>query len=180
MQKLFFDNWDSIIRTMIITIMSYVWLIVLLRSFGKRTLSKMNAFDLIITVALGSTLASVILTKDVALADGAVAFFLLIGLQFVITYISARNKQFSHLIKSTPTLLVYRGEMLKDFMKKERIVEAEIYAVLRERGLSSLEDAAAVVLETDGSMTVIKRFDNQQASAMHGVRTPQKVNLEMV
>lgn len=43
----------------------------------------MNAYDLVVTVALGSTLASALLTKDVALADGALAFALLIGLQFI-------------------------------------------------------------------------------------------------
>ena len=49
-------------------------LVIFLRLSGKRTLSKMNAFDLVVTVALGSTLATVLLTKDVALADGALAF----------------------------------------------------------------------------------------------------------
>ncbi len=66
----------------------------------------MNAFDFIVTVALGSTLATVILSKDVALIDGVLAFFLLIYLQFVITYLSARFKIVSHIVKSTPSLLV--------------------------------------------------------------------------
>ena len=70
MQNIFFDSWESMVRTVVITILAYVVLVFLLRSSGKRTLSKMNAFDFIVTVALGSTLATVMLNKNVALADG--------------------------------------------------------------------------------------------------------------
>ncbi len=80
MQNIFFDSWSSIVRTVVITVLAYVSLIVLLRGSGKRTLSKMNAFDFIVTIALGSTLATVILSKNVALIDGLLAFSLLIFL----------------------------------------------------------------------------------------------------
>ena len=155
MNNLFFDSWDSLMRTGLITVMAYIILIVLLRGFGKRTLSKMNAFDMIVTIALGSTLASVMLTKNIALADGALAFLLLIALQFVITFLSVRSKTISNLVKSTPALLVYNGKMLDSMMRKERIGEDEIYALLREKGLSSIEQAAVIVLETDGTLTVV-------------------------
>ncbi|MDQ3844263.1 MAG: DUF421 domain-containing protein, partial [Bacteroidota bacterium] len=70
MKNIFFDSWESIIRTIVITVLAYALLIFLLRTSGKRTLSKMNAFDFIVTVALGSTLATVMLNKNVALIDG--------------------------------------------------------------------------------------------------------------
>ena len=69
MSKLFFDSWDSILRTAVITILAYILMIFFLRISGKRTLSKMNAFDFVVTIALGSTLATVSLSKNVALAD---------------------------------------------------------------------------------------------------------------
>jgi len=164
MEKIFFEGWNSVIRTFIITILAYFSLIIFLRVSGKRTLSKMNAFDFIVTIALGSTLATVMLSKDVALVDGVLAFFLLIFLQFFITYFSARSKTISNLVKSTPALLVYKGEMLANAMKKERVAEDEICAIIRQKGLGSLQEADAVVLETDGSLTVIKNvtdFNNE-------------------
>jgi len=100
MDKIFFDSWESIVRTIIITILAYISLVILLRISGKRTLSKMNAFDFIVTVALGSTLASVLLTKDVALADGVLAFILLIGLQYIITKLAVKSKTVSQLVKN--------------------------------------------------------------------------------
>ena len=84
-------------------------LLLLLRVSGKRTLTKMNAFDLVVTVALGSMLATVLLAKSVALAEGLTAFVLLIFLQFVLTWLSVRSRAGSRLVKSEPTLLVYQG-----------------------------------------------------------------------
>ena len=77
---------------LIVGTLAYAALILLLRASGNRTLSKMNAFDFVVTVALGSTLATMLLSADVALAEGVVALALLIGLQFVITWLSARRR----------------------------------------------------------------------------------------
>ena len=172
MNKIFFDNTESILRTLIVTILAYICLIILLRVSGKRTLSKMNAFDFVVTVALGSTLATVLLNKSVALADGVLAMALLIGLQYLITFLSVRSPFFSKMVKATPTLLVYRGEMLHAAMKKQRVNEDEIHAIIREKGMASVEDADAVVLETDGSLTVVKNMATLQSSTMGTVHKP--------
>ena len=85
---MFFHDWASLGRIVLVGGLTYVALVLLLRISGKRTLSKMNAFDLVVTIAIGSTLATVLLSRDVALAEGVVAFAVLIGFQFVITWLS--------------------------------------------------------------------------------------------
>jgi uncharacterized membrane protein YcaP (DUF421 family) len=70
---MFFDSWTGMLRVVVVGTLAYAALVLLLRATGKRTLSKMNAFDLVVTVALGSTLATVLLSKDIALAEGVVA-----------------------------------------------------------------------------------------------------------
>lgn len=175
MKNIFFDSWESIIRTTVITLLAYILLVFLLRVSGKRTLSKMNAFDFVVTIALGSTLATVILNKNVALADGVLAFFLLIFLQLAITWLSSRHKAFSSLIKSTPTLLVYRGTMLKEVMKKERIDEDEIHAIIREKGIGSYKEADAVILETDGSLTVIQHVPDWSSATIEAIKKPAEI-----
>lgn len=169
MEKIFFTSWTSIGRTLLIGVLAYVGLIILLRVSGKRTLSKMNAFDFVVTVALGSTLATVLLNKSVALADGLAALALLIGLQFVITWLSMRSKTLSKLVKAKPTLLVYQGNYLHDALHAERVTEEEILAGLRERGISSLNAAAAVILETDGTLNVLKQAPKDPQSALSNV-----------
>lgn len=170
MNKIFFDSWESIFRTFIITVLAYVILIIMLRVSGKRTLSKMNSFDFIVTIALGSTLATVLLNKSVALADGALALFLLIMLQYVITWLSYRSATVKNLVKATPALLAYKGELLEQAMKKERVTKEEVFAKAREKGFSSLKDIDVVVLETDGSLTVLGSIDHEDPSAIQHVK----------
>ena len=82
---MFFDDWGGLVRVAVVGLLAYIGLVLLLRISGKRTLSKMNAFDLVVTVALGSTLATILLSSAVALAEGLLAFVVLISLQFAVT-----------------------------------------------------------------------------------------------
>jgi uncharacterized membrane protein YcaP (DUF421 family) len=155
-----FDSWSGVGRTVLVGILAYIGLVVMLRLSGKRTLSKLNAFDLVVTVALGSTLATILLSKDVALAEGIAAFATLIGLQFVVAWLSVRSTRVDRMVKSVPTLLLYRGSMLREAMRRMRVTEGEVRAALREQGIPTLESVEAVVLETDGSFTVLPRAEH--------------------
>ncbi|MDG5472253.1 DUF421 domain-containing protein [Jeotgalibacillus sp. ET6] len=161
---MFFNGWEVIGRTILVGVLAYAGLIAVLRISGKRTLSKMNAFDLIVTVALGSTLATILLSKDVALAEGMTAFFVLVGMQYLIAWLSVHSAAVSRLIKSNPELLYYDGNYCRVVMKKERVLEVEILQAARSSGAGSLEEVKAVVLETDGSISVIQKSEEQHAS----------------
>ena len=132
---MFFENWFGPLRVVIVGTLAYMALVLLLRVSGKRTLSKMNAFDLIVTVAFGSTLASILLSKDVALAEGITAFALLIGLQYIITWLSVRSDWVENLVKSEPALLFFQGRFLQEALRRERVTEAEVRAAVRSQGL---------------------------------------------
>jgi uncharacterized membrane protein YcaP (DUF421 family) len=69
---MFFQSWSGLARVLVIGFCAYAGLLVMLRVSGKRTLSKMNAFDFVVTVAFGSTIGTILLSKDVALAEGLV------------------------------------------------------------------------------------------------------------
>ncbi len=150
-----FESWGGVLRVAVVGTLAYAALVLVLRISGKRTLSKMNAFDLVVTVALGSTLATVILSKDVALVEGIFAFAVLSGLQFVVTWSSVRSRRISRLVKAEPSLLFYHGRYLDGQMRAERVVKEEITAAVRQQGIASLEEVEAVVLETDGSFAVV-------------------------
>ncbi len=166
---MFFDSWSGLGRVLVVGVLAYSALIFLLRVSGKRTLSKMNAFDLIVTVALGSTLATVLLSKDVALLEGVLAFALLIFLQFVITWLSVRSEAVQGFVKAEPALLLHRGRFLHHAMRAERVTEEEIRAAVRAQGIASLEEVDAVVLETDGTFTVLGSVGSAEISALKGV-----------
>ncbi len=166
---MFFNDWFGIARVLTIGVCAYVALVALLRLSGKRTLSKMNAFDFVVTVALGSTLATVLLSKDVALAEGIAAFAVLILLQFIITWLSVRSKTVSRLVKSDPVLVWHRGEFLRDTMRSSRLTDGEVLAAIRSQGVATMKAVEAVVLETDGSISVIAKQEPDGRLTLTGV-----------
>jgi uncharacterized membrane protein YcaP (DUF421 family) len=157
MDKLFFTGWAGPLRTVILGILSYCILIFVLRISGKRTLAKMNAFDLVVTVALGSTLATILLNKNVALLEGATALLVLVLLQFSITWPAVRYGWVEPVVKNEPALLVDAGRFVRENMLRERVTEEEIRAAARASGFSEMSEKMSIVLETDGSFSVIFR-----------------------
>ncbi|EQB10906.1 DUF421 domain-containing protein [Sphingobium lactosutens] len=156
---MFFDSLHGLLRVLIISLLAYAWLVFVLRLSGKRSLAKLNAFDLVVTVALGSTLATVLLTKDVAFAEGALAFCMLALLQWIVAQASIRSSWFSDLVRSRPRLLVEDGDFRDSAMRDERVTRAEVEASIRKSGIGRIEEVGAVVLESDGSMSVLERSD---------------------
>lgn len=151
------DGFADLIRIFAAGVMAYAALVAFLRISGKRTLSKMNAFDLVVTIALGSTLATVLLSKDVALVEGVFALGLLIGLQWTVAWASSRSRRFSRLVKSEPQVLYHGGRMDGSALKRERVAEHEVFAAARSGGYADLSHVEQVILETDGSFSVIGR-----------------------
>lgn len=138
-------------------VVGYAALIVFTRASGKRTLSKMNAYDVIINVAIGSMLATLVLSDSVPVVNGLCALAVLVALQHAVSWATARWTLAERLVKAEPELLLFRGQFRHSVMRGARIAESEIRTAIRAKGLPRLEDVDAVVLETTGDITVIER-----------------------
>jgi uncharacterized membrane protein YcaP (DUF421 family) len=156
MDDFLFKDWPSVLRILVVGVLAYFSLILMLRIAGKRTLARMNAFDLVVTVALGSALSTVLLSKTVALVEGVVAFIVLIALQYSIAWISVRIGRFGNLVKAEPVLVLHDGKPLEQALRKERIRHDELLQAVRNQGYKSLEQIEAVILETNGSFSIVK------------------------
>lgn len=170
MDKIFFESWESLLRAVIIGVLSYISLILMLRIAGSRTLSQLNAFDLIVTVALGSTLSTIILNKDITLSDGLVSLAMLITLQFAVSRISLRARSIQRVIKTEPRVLLYKGQYIKDALEECRISKEEVIQMIRSEGIGTLDDVEAVVLESNGRFSVIKRIKKEGRSSIKNVQ----------
>ncbi|MEH1127164.1 DUF421 domain-containing protein [Micromonospora sp. CPCC 206061] len=164
-----FQSWSDLARVVIVGALVYPALIAVLRLSGKRTLAKMNAFDLVVTVALGSTLATILLSADVSLVEGVAALVLLVLLQFAATWLSVRFGGFRTTIKSTPTLLLRDGQLRPGALRAQRVTEGEVRQAVRSQGIGDLAHVAAVVLETDGQLSVIPHGAAGALTALRGV-----------
>jgi uncharacterized membrane protein YcaP (DUF421 family) len=170
---MWFDTWNDLLRVLLVTAAGYVTLVLILRASGKRTLAKLNAFDLIVTVALGSTLATILLNSTVSWSEGAVALAGLAALQFVVAIATTRIPSVRGVVTSQPSLLLRDGEYLEDRMRRQRVAHSEIRQAVRSSGVGDVAKVAAVVLESDGTLSVIQSQQAGDRSALLDARPSQ-------
>lgn len=158
----FYGGIEPLIRIVVIGSLAYFSLIVLLRISGKRTLAQLNAFDFVITIAIGSTLGRLITAKGVSLAESVTAFFTLIFLQYLVSWLTVRSSVFDNLVTANPSLLYFQGQFLRKAMKEQRVTQAQLLAVVRENKIGSLGHVEAIVMESAGTIAIIKKETSKE------------------
>lgn len=163
---MWFGSWYDLARIALVGTASYITLVVLIRLSGKRTLAQLSAFDLVVTVSLGSVLATVLLTADVSFLEGVVALLLLLLLQVLVAWAVARSRAAQRVITAPPTLLLRDGRVDDEALHRARVSRGDLEQAVRESGEGDLGRIAAVVLESSGSLSVITKSKLGDASSM--------------
>ena len=117
----------------------------------------MNAFDFVVTVALGFTLATILLSSDVLWAEGVTALAMLAALQLLVAWFSARSRVFRRAVTSEPVILVREGALLAEAIDANRLTESQVMQAIRGDGYGDVSLIGAVVLERNGTLSVISR-----------------------
>ncbi|GAB3347513.1 DUF421 domain-containing protein [Modestobacter lapidis] len=171
---MWFDSWSDLARVAAVGTAAYLTVVVVLRLSGKRTLAKLNAFDLVVTVALGSTLATILLNSDVSWSEGALALTLLALLQWSVAWVTVRRSAARDVVTARPTLLLEDGHVLPDALEEQRVNLDEVRQAVRASGSGDLAAVGAVVLESDGTLSVIAREQLGDRSALAGVDSARR------
>ncbi len=140
---MWFDSWSDLTRVALVGVAAYTLVICVLRVSGKRTLSQLNAFDFIVTVALGSTLATILLSKDVSWTEGALALALLAGLQFVLALVASRIPAFRRFVTAEPSVVLAHGQLRHEVLRANRLAVSEVYQAIRSSGVGDACDVGS-------------------------------------
>ena len=128
-------------------------------------------------VAIGSTIATFVLDETIRFWEGMLALTVPLALQFGIAWISSHSKKFEKTVKQHPAMLLLDGEMLPEMMHHEMITDEEVREAARKAGMTSLQEAQAIVLEVDGTISVVRRSGEphpRETSTLKGVKTSPK------
>ncbi|MEZ0166969.1 DUF421 domain-containing protein [Kineococcus sp. LSe6-4] len=154
---LWWGGWEPLVRIVVVGTLGYVWLVGVLRFSGPRNLAKMTPFDFVLTVTLGSAFGRVLTSKETSLAAALLVFTLLVGLQWLMALLRQRSRKVERALSTDPVLLFHDGTFVREAMRRQRFLESDIHSAARENGLGSLQEVAAVVLQADGSFSVIEK-----------------------
>ena len=139
----------------------YTTTFVLVRVAGRRTVSQLSAFDALITIALGSVLATTIVSDPPSYGRGAAAVVTLLLLQVIVGFLRQRYPRLRRYLDFSPETVFENAKMQADRNPLgPQLTESELEAAIRAGGYSDREQVAVVVLESNGTFSVIpKRRD---------------------
>lgn len=158
---------------MVATTLVFLLIVALLRVVGQQALARMSGFDMVSTVTLGSVTATVALTKNITVSDGAAVLLTLLALQETIRWLQSRYMVVHHAVREPPRVILWDGQLLEDRLRGSNVSADEIRAAVRKAGLRSLSDARVVVLENDGEWSVVAKADGpSDESAFLGLPIP--------
>jgi uncharacterized membrane protein YcaP (DUF421 family) len=150
-----FAGWLPIARVVVVGVGGYVFLLLALRAVGPRTMAKTNIFDFIILVSIGSVYGRILTATDVTLVEACVAYALLVGMHYAVSWLRARSNRVARWLDADPELLYFGGEYVERALWKARLRKRDIECAVRGKGLTSMSDVEAVVLEPDGELSIL-------------------------
>ncbi len=160
--NLIFNNFQTASRIMLSGIIVYSLLILIINRFGKRSIANFSMHDYVVTLALGSIVATTIISKDATLIDGLSGILILLLLQYLITLVSTHYPNFFKWINAQPKVLFLDGQFIEKNLIDNRITENEVYSAIRLQGQTTSDNIAAVLLESNGSLAVIKSISEEK------------------
>ncbi len=160
MQKWFEASTTSLIAIVLTAAGIYIATIIFTRLAGKRSFSKMSSFDFAMTVAIGSLIATTVLSKSVSLLQGVVGMAAVYALQLLVAMLR-RFEIVQKLVDNKPLLLMDGKEILHKNLRKARVTEADLRSKLREANVLELSQIRAVIFECTGDIAVLHSKDNE-------------------
>ncbi|MFP4470623.1 MAG: DUF421 domain-containing protein [Bacteroidales bacterium] len=136
----------------------YAAVIIFTRLSGKRSFSTMSSFDFTMTVAVGSLIATTVLSSSVTLVQGVIGLGALFVLQISVAYLRL-NTSFQQIVDNSPLLLMRNGKILRENLKRARLTDGDLRSKLRAAGVLRLSEVEAVVFETTGDLSIMKKSD---------------------
>lgn len=143
-----------LLRVVLSSLLVYVYVILVARTFGPRTFASFTSFDFLINVAAGSLVATAIAGQN--LVEGVIAIACLAVLQAITSRWGARSERFHDLVDNPPVVLVENGRALSKNMLHARISRQSLDQKLRDQGITSLSKVHLAVLESGGSISVLQ------------------------
>jgi uncharacterized membrane protein YcaP (DUF421 family) len=144
---------DIVIRAAVI----FVFVFVLTRMLGRRELSSLEPFDLILLVVTGDLVQQGVTQNDESLTGALLAISTIGLLTVALSYLAFKFKRLRPILNGEPIVLVEDGEVIEANLRRQRLTREEIGAEARLEGISSLADVRWAILETDGRISFVQR-----------------------
>lgn len=161
---------EQVVQTIVATVLIYAGAVAALRLAGRRTLAQMSAFDVVVTVAIGSTMASTLVPPEPAVSDGFAVLGGLLVSQVAVAAVRQRFPGTRRLLDFAPRAIFRNGTFdLRSSPASAQVTQDELFSMLRRQGIFDLSDVQVVVLEPTGTISVARSEMPPDSEIMRGV-----------
>lgn len=162
----------ALIRGAVLSGVALVWIVAIVRLIGVRALSKMTAFDFVITLASGSLLATAgTASEPAAFLQAVAALTTLLCLQYLLAWSRSHVRPFRRLVDNRPLLVVRDGEIDPDGLRRSRMTPDDVRSKVRQAGIADMADVSALIVEATGDVSIVAG-GTPSARLMDSVRDP--------
>ena len=144
---------DIVVRSVV----AFVFLFLLLRLIGRRELSSLEPFDLILLIVIGDLLQQGVTQSDMSFTGALLAVGTFAVLTVASSYLVYRFRSVRPLLEAKPLIIVQDGELIESNLRQERLTPREVAAAARQSQIGSLDQVAWAVLETNGRISFIPK-----------------------
>ena len=137
-------------------VVTYAFVLFLLRLGGKRQIGQMGPAEFVALLLVSNAVQNSMNGGDNSITAGLVLASVIVALSALVGWLSYRSKGFAALVQGRPCLLVYRGEIVAKNLEANRITHHELHSLLRRQGFHEVKGLHEVVLEANGSVSVVK------------------------
>lgn len=138
----------------------YIFLLVIFRIAGKRTLSQTTTFDLVLLLIISETTQQAMVDDDHSVTNGVLLILTLIGMTILISVLKQKFPKLDLALEGAPLILIDRGKMLHERMEKCRVDESEILSAARmTQGVASMDQIDYAILERNGDISIIAKSE---------------------
>lgn len=170
--KIFFGSitFIHIIEVIFRTSFMYFYAIVNIRIMDTRSMGLLNPFEILIIVALGSSVGDPMFYRDIPLLQGMIVISTIVILERILTKLTMKSRYFERLIDGTPELLIKDGQLQPHILKKENITMDELHSMLRLHGVKTIDEVRYAYLEPSGSVSVIRKNNHNDEANLFSVK----------
>jgi uncharacterized membrane protein YcaP (DUF421 family) len=144
---------DIVLRAIVL----YVFIVLVTRVIGRRELSSLSPFDLILLIVLGDAVQQGLTQDDYSVTGALIAVSTIATLQVLTSYVSFRSGRARKVLEGLPIVLVERGEVIQRNLRRERMTVDEVAEEMRMQQIASFDEVQWAILETNGSMSFVKK-----------------------
>lgn len=153
---------DTMLISLIRTILLYAFIILAVRIMGKRQISDMQTSELVITLVISDIAAIPMQNVEQPLLVGLLPIAVLVSLEIIVSIIMLKSNKFRKVICGNPVIIITEGKILKDRLKMLRISYEDLYSLLRQQGIFDVNQVQYGIVETNGSVSILEYKEEKE------------------